>query len=176
MSKKLALLLRQLTPGLVNTLRAWVRYRCLISPRAEVEITDNLQIGPGTQISAFAKIKTFDGVLSIGKNSVIGSCVAIASGQAGIVIGDDCFLSPNVVITPGTHRYRRMDVPIIRQGMDSKGIHIGDDVWVGANCTILDGAAIGKGSIVSPNSVVGGSIPAFSIATGNPAKVIFERR
>jgi acetyltransferase-like isoleucine patch superfamily enzyme len=117
-----------------------------------------------------------DGPLRIGSRVVIGSSVAIASGRAGIEIGDDCFLSPNVVLTPGTHRYARLDAPIITQGMASKGIRIGSDVWIGANCTVLDGSEIGSGSIVGANSVVNGKISPLSIAQGNPAKVIFTRR
>lgn len=176
MRKTLALIWRQLTPGVWTSLRAWLRFRCRISPRAEVELSHNLVIGKGTQISAFAKMKSFDGPLHVGRRVVIGSCVAIASGRGGIEIGDDCFLSPNVVLTPGTHRYSRTDIPIIAQGMDSKGIRIGEDVWVGANCTVLDGSKIGRGSIISANSVVTGQIPENSIVAGNPAKVIFERR
>ena len=176
MNKTFALLRRQVTPGLWTALRAWLRFRCMISPRAEVEVSRNLVIGKGTQISSFTKIKSIDGPLRIGSRVVIGSSVAIASGRAGIEIGDDCFLSPNVVLTPGTHRYARLDAPIITQGMASKGIRIGSDVWIGANCTVLDGSEIGSGSIVGANSVVNGKISPLSIAQGNPAKVIFTRR
>jgi acetyltransferase-like isoleucine patch superfamily enzyme len=100
----------------------------------------------------------------------------VASGAAGLEIGDDCLLSPNVCIMAGNYRYDRVDVPIQDQGFVYKGIRIGDNVWIGANATVLDGAEIGDGSIIGPNSVVSGKIPPMSIAQGNPAKVIVTRR
>ena len=45
-----------------------------------------------------------------------------------------------------------------------------------AGCCLLDGAHIGSGAILAPNSVVSAPIPANAIAQGNPAKVIFTRR
>jgi len=57
----------------------------------------------------------------------------------------------------------------------SKEIFIGDDVWLGANCTILKGSHIGAGSIVAVGAVVtGGDFPERSLIAGNPAKFIKE--
>lgn len=52
---------------------------------------------------------------------------------------------------------------------------IGNDVWIGQNAVILSGVNIGDGAIVGANSVVGSDIPPYSIAVGNPAKVIRKR-
>jgi acetyltransferase-like isoleucine patch superfamily enzyme len=53
-----------------------------------------------------------------------------------------------------------VDVPIRLQGkVSSKGIRVEDDVWIGAGCILLDGAHVGAGSILTPNSVVSGRIP-----------------
>jgi virginiamycin A acetyltransferase len=58
----------------------------------------------------------------------------------------------------------------------SKGpIHIGDDVWIGANCTITDGVKIGNGSVIGANSVVTSDVPEYSIYAGTPAKFIRKR-
>jgi len=58
----------------------------------------------------------------------------------------------------------------------SKGdIIIEDDVWIGSNSVILSGVKIGRGSIIGAGSVVTKNIPAYSIAVGNPAKVIKKR-
>ena len=60
--------------------------------------------------------------------------------------------------------------------MPSKGgINIADDVWIGANCTLLDGANIGKGAIVAAGSVVTGTLAAYGVYAGIPAKKIKER-
>ncbi len=52
---------------------------------------------------------------------------------------------------------------------------VGNDVWIGQNCTILPGVHIGDGAIIGLNSTVASDIPPYSIAVGNPAKVIKKR-
>jgi virginiamycin A acetyltransferase len=52
---------------------------------------------------------------------------------------------------------------------------VGNDVWIGQNVTILPGVHIGNGAIIGANSVVGSDTPPYSIAVGNPAKVIRKR-
>lgn len=49
---------------------------------------------------------------------------------------------------------------------------IGNDVWIGQNVTIMPGVHIGDGAIIGTNATVASDIPPFSIAVGNPAKVI----
>jgi acetyltransferase-like isoleucine patch superfamily enzyme len=59
-----------------------------------------------------------------------------------------------------THSYARGD------------IIVGNDVWIGANCTILDGVSIGNGAVVAAGAVVTKSVPAYAFVGGNPSKVI----
>jgi acetyltransferase-like isoleucine patch superfamily enzyme len=168
---------RFLTPGLVVTLRGYFKYGCMISPRAEVEITPNLRIGRKSIVSSFTKVKATDGPLRIGSHVEISNGCVIASHTSGVEIGDDCLIGPNVSIIGPNYRYDRLDVPIrLQEKISLKGIRIGNNVWIGAGCVILDGADIGSGTILTPNSVVSGRIPENSIAQGNPAKVIFTRR
>ena len=54
-------------------------------------------------------------------------------------------------------------------------IVIGNDVWIGQNVTIMPGVHIGDGAIIGANATVASDIPPFSIAVGNPAKVIRRR-
>jgi acetyltransferase-like isoleucine patch superfamily enzyme len=166
---------RFLTPGFVVTLWGYLKYGCLISPKAEVEITSNLAIGRKSVIASFTKIKATDGPLKIGRNVEIANGCVITSHASGTVIGDDCLIGPNVSIIGNNYRYDRLDVPIrLQEKVSPKGI--GDDVWIGAGCVLLDGADIGSGSILTPNSVVTSRIPERSIVQGNPGKVIFTRR
>ena len=53
-----------------------------------------------------------------------------------------------------------------------KDVVIGEDVWLGANSTILVGVTIGRGAIVGAGSVIRSDVPPYSIVTGNPAKVV----
>lgn len=168
---------RFLIPGFVTTLRAYLKYGCMVSPRAEVEITPHLEIGRKSIVSSFTKLKATDGPLEIGSNVEISNGCVITSHHAGTRIGDDCLIGPNVAIIGSNYRYDRLDVPIrLQEKVSPQGIRIGDNVWLGAGCVILDGADIGSGTIVTPNSVVSHPLPENCIAQGNPAKVIFTRR
>jgi acetyltransferase-like isoleucine patch superfamily enzyme len=168
---------RFLTPGFFNTLRGYLKYGCLISPKAEVEITRHLRIGRKSVVSSFTKIKATDGPLRIGRHVEISNGCVLTSHTGGVEIGDDCLIGPNVSIIGNNYRYDRLDVPIrLQEKISPKGIRVGHNVWIGAGCVLLDGADIGSGTILTPNSVVSGKLPENSIAQGNPAKVIFTRR
>jgi acetyltransferase-like isoleucine patch superfamily enzyme len=167
---------RFLLPSFVISIIYALRFAAGVSPRAEVELSPLLKLGKGTKISAFTKLKSSDGPTIIGARVSIGSGCFVHASRGGLTIGDDSLISPNVSIVGSSYRYDRLDIPISQQESVSKGIKIGKDVWIGVGCSVLDGAVIGDHAIVAPNSVVTSRIPEKSIATGNPAKVIFTRR
>ncbi|MCU0235751.1 MAG: acyltransferase [Acidobacteria bacterium] len=167
---------RFLVPRWGISLYYFLKFRCKVSGRAEVDLSPLLTIGRGSEIGSFTKIKATYGPLRIGRDCSIGSGCFISSGAGGLEIGDDCLISPRVTILANNYNYRRMDVPIWRQGCSSKGVRIGGNVWIGSGACVLDGSRIGSGVIVTPNSVVSGNIPDAAIVQGNPAKIIFTRR
>ena len=174
---RLGTLLRRFVPGSLVTLAAWWRFRCFVSPRAEVELSPHLSIGEGTHVGSFTKIKASDGPLSIGRNVQIATGCCITSHAAGVAIGDDCLIGPNVSILGNRYRYDDLSIPMRLQGtVSERGVRLAADVWVGAGCCLLEGADVGAGSILTPNTVVAGPIPPGSIVQGNPAEVIFTRR
>ena len=174
--KALTLARRFLLPGFIVSIYFAIKYGCFVSHRAEVEPTRRLRIGKGTQIGSFTKIKATDGDLVIGRNAYIGPSCFITASNGGLTIGDYAMISANSCIIGNNYRYDDLDVPICQQEQESVGIRIGNNVWLGCGTIVMDGADIGDGSIVSANSVVSGKIPPNSIAQGNPATVIFERR
>ncbi|GBR70317.1 CatB-related O-acetyltransferase [Gluconobacter kanchanaburiensis] len=109
--------------------------------------------------------------------------------EAGLIIGDYCSIGPNVTIILGNHRadlvstypFRTLSHfwPSAADGLEdhtSKGdVIIGNDVWFGANVTILSGITIGDGAVIAAGSLVTRSVPPYAIAGGNPAKVIRHR-
>ncbi|WP_158958129.1 glycosyltransferase [Pseudomonas sp. PB106] len=84
-------------------------------------------------------------------------------------------IAPNVSITSSTHRYD-LHAPIKDQGLRLANVNIGDDVWIGANASVLAGADVGSGSIIAANSVVKFNVPAQSIAAGDPAVKVAARK
>jgi acetyltransferase-like isoleucine patch superfamily enzyme len=166
---------RFLIPSAIVTLIYLVKYKCKISPRSEVELKDDLTIGSGTVVSSFTKIKS-NGPLNIGANVSIGTSCFISADEGGVTIGEYCMVGSNSCIIGNNYEYGDLDTPLCLQPKTSKGIRIGENVWIGSGCMILDGALIGSGAIITPNTVVSGKIPENAIVQGNPAKVIFTRR
>ena len=164
-----------LVPRLALSLAYYLKFGCLVSMRAEVEFNNQIKIGRGSRISSYCRIKA-SGPLTIGRDVSITNFTCIAAGSSGIEIGDDCLISPNVTILGANYEYSRLDVPIRQQGMNSKGVRIGNNVWIGAGVVVLDGSVIEDGAIVAPNSVVSSRLPTNTICRGDPAKVIFTRR
>jgi len=100
-----------------------------------------------------------------------------------LLIGNYCSIGANVVfVLGGNHQYSGITTyPLYSKFIKlspeidavSKGaIIVEDEVWIGTNTTILSGVRIGKGAIIAAGSVVTKNIPPYSIAGGNPAKVI----
>lgn len=109
----------------------------------------------------------------LGDYSGIGRHAYIA---AGVTIGDYVMMAPEVVILTQNHEFADPTVPMARQGARPvQPVVIEDDVWLGQRAMILPGVTVGRGSIVGAGAVVAKSIPPYSIAVGNPARIIRSR-
>lgn len=111
--------------------------------------------------------------ISIGKHCHINENVFIQ----GATIGNFVMIAPNVAILNGTHKFDRVDVPMIMQG-EEKELNpiIEDDVWIGRNAAVMPNIRIGRGSIIGAGAVVTKDVEPFSIMGGVPAKLIKKRR
>jgi acetyltransferase-like isoleucine patch superfamily enzyme len=165
---------RFLVPRFVVSLYYFVRYRAFISTRAEVELSAFVTLGKGCTIGSFTKIKATKGPLTVGCQSGFANGCFVSSAQGGIHIGENFICGPNVNIVGSNYVFEELGRPLEAQGHTSRGIRIGNNVWVGAGTTILDGSVIGDNSIVVAASLVNRRFPANSIIQGNPAKVIMK--
>ena len=126
----------------------------------------------GKNLSIGRKCKIHKNV-SIGNNSGVGYECEISNG---VTIGNDVMMGPNVLIYTQNHNTNKTDIPMRTQGMAQiKPVTIEDDVWLGARVCILPGVTIGKGSVIGACAVVARDIPPYSVAVGNPAKIIKNR-
>lgn len=149
--------------------------------RAQSHVTiegfKNIQLGQNVR---FAK-NTFyyaqeDGAIQIGNNFSINVNSSLIANFGKITIGDNCLIGPNCVLRAANHKFENTEIPINKQGHTPGHITLEDDVWLGANVVVLPNVTIGKSSIIGAGSVVTKDIPAFSIATGIPAKVLKSRK
>jgi len=152
-----------------------------ISDKADIEDSvrgTKIIIEDNVVVDSFVKIKPVGGIgdLIIKNNSYINSGCVIYTGN-GIQIGQNVLIAANCTLAATNHEYRNKNIEISKQGfMPSKGgIIIEDDVWIGANTVILDGAIIRKGCVIGANSLVNTELPPYSINVGSPAKTIGYR-
>ena len=92
-----------------------------------------------------------------------------------IKIGKDCLFGENVKIYDHNHIFSNIDVPISSQGFSTAPIVIGNNVWIGSNCTILKGVTIGDNVVIGANCLIHHDIPSNSIVKNN-SNLIVERR
>ena len=112
--------------------------------------------------------------IRLGKHVSIANNV-ILDCRGSLKVGDDSIIGFETVILTSTHRHEEKDVPIRKQGMFSKPISIGKDVWIGARTIIMPGITIHDGAIIGANSVVTRDVPSKAIVGGIPAKIIKYR-
>lgn len=95
----------------------------------------------------------YGGVISIGDDFSLNP-YSVLYGHGGLSIGNSVRIAAGCVIIPANHVFSDPGTAIRAQGLTKLGIVIEDDVWVGANVTILDGAHISRGCVIAAGSVV----------------------
>jgi acetyltransferase-like isoleucine patch superfamily enzyme len=150
-----------------------------IEPGAVIEVGHKLgkgviTIGNNSLIRRYAILSSHGGDISIGSNCGVQS-FSILYGLGGLEIGDWTRIAAHCVLVPANHIFEDPLIEIKKQGLDKKGIRIGTDVWIGTNCSVLDGVTIGSGAVIGAGSVVTGDIPRLAVAAGCPARILRYR-
>lgn len=134
----------------------------------EIKINDDCELSKGVIF------KTYGGKIDIKKNVFFGEYVVLY-GHGNITIGSNTLIAMHTCIVSSNHTIPPKG-ELIRNNPDILlPVIIGEDVWIGANCSILGGVKIGNGAVIGAGSVVTKDIPDYAIALGNPAKIIRYR-
>jgi len=162
-----------------------IRFGVNVSIQGECSIdalsTEGVVLGDNVSIQKRTIIECTGSIKQLGKGLVIGNNVGIGSNSylgcaGGIAIGDDTIIGNYVSFHAENHNYEDPAIPIRLQGVNRKGIIVGNNCWIGAKATILDGAVIGEGCIVAAGAVVvKGVYEKNSILAGVPAIIINRR-
>ncbi len=153
---------------------------CVIDEYCKLSAQGNDQsvivLGNEVLLGRSTVLGTRDGLIEIDDFCNIGANCRLGT-TSKIKFGKHVLLAANCYIGGAAHQFDRLDVPIMRQGYESRGgVVVEDDVWLGANVIILDGVTVGTGSVIGAGSVVTKDIPPYSIAVGVPAKVKGTRK
>jgi acetyltransferase-like isoleucine patch superfamily enzyme len=137
--------------------------------RVDVLPFNQFILGDYSTIEDFSTVNNGVGDVIIGHHTLIGMGNTIIGP---ITIGNNVIFAQNIVASALNHEYRDVNIPIHEQKILTAAIVIEDDCWIAANAVITSGVTIGKHSVVAAGAVVTKNIPPYSVAVGNPAKVI----
>jgi acetyltransferase-like isoleucine patch superfamily enzyme len=144
-------------------------------------IEGNLIINIGNEVTldktVFVSGKTYeDPKITIGDGTFIGYETEISVSKS-VTIGKNCMIARNCFIADNNGHHINPQKRLSKEPLPAseiKPVTIKDNVWIGTGAVVLRGVKIGKGSIVSANSLVTKSVPPNSIAMGVPARVILS--
>lgn len=109
--------------------------------------------------------------IKIGKKCFFNRNCSLTAAES-ITIGNNCMIANNVVIIDHDHKINGKSVS---SELVSSPVQIEDNVWIGANSTILKGVHIGKGAVIAAGAVVTKDVEEYSVYAGVPAKKISQR-
>lgn len=152
-------------PGVRLAERVSIRY-------AQVTAAGANSIDEGSKVS---------GKISLGYATTIGRYAELVGGN--ISVGSYCSLAPHVAVYALNHPMNHLTTYIgqglwkgeLKKHQAPQSVKIGSDVWVGHGAIVLAGVEIGDGAVIGAGAVVSKNIPPFTVAVGNPARVIKRR-
>jgi acetyltransferase-like isoleucine patch superfamily enzyme len=155
----------------------WVHYSCELSR----SIAGHIRVGNGVVLArdVWFNIPNVpnrtEPAIIIEDGCGLGRC-SVISAKNRIHVERNTIFGPSVLVTDHNHGFEDLTVPIARQGMEQGGkIRIEEGCWIGFRAAIICNhgeLVIGRGSVVGANSVVSRSVPAYSVAVGNPARIV----
>ena len=131
----------------------------------------HLRLGERNTFYPHVVIRLGEGWMETGHEVSLGPGVKIYETRAGLRIGNHCMLAAGVCICGVQHGFDDCSRPMRQQPVLALPVVLEDDVWIGANCVLLDGAILRQGCVIGAGSIVRGEIPAYAIAHGQPATV-----
>ncbi|MCF4120721.1 acyltransferase [Antribacter sp. KLBMP9083] len=137
---------------------------CFVSELAAVQ-NDVLELGDRTYLAAHVYTS---GELRAGRDCTVNAFTVV---RGRVTLGDSVRIGAHTSILGFNHSIAP-DVEVFRQPQTSRGITIGDDVWVGSHVVVLDGVTVGNKAVLAAGAVVTKDVPAGAVVGGNPARVI----
>ena len=139
--------------------------RCFLSTLAAVQ-TEHLELGPESYIAAYAYLT---GTVRAGRNCTVNAFAVI---RGDVRLGDAVRIGAHTSILAFNHTMTDPDLEVFRQPISTRGITIGNDVWVGSHVVVLDGVTVGDKAVLAAGSVVTKDVPAGAVVGGNPARLL----
>jgi len=129
-------------------------------------------LGHYSVVESYSCINNAVGDVVIGDHTRIGLHNTIIGP---VTIGSHVNLAQGITVTALNHNFGDVSLRIDEQGVSTKPVVIGDDVWIGAHAVVLPGVTVGSHSVVAAGAVVASDVPDYAIVAGVPAKILRMR-
>lgn len=181
--------LRYIKESLLQRIKIWnLRFRNRTSNISSTVVIygdiRNLYLGKATSINNFCTLAIAKNPASeqlprfvVGNGTYIGEYNNIRVAGGEIIIGQNCLISQHITMVSSNHSISKtLQIKNQSWTTEKNFIHIGDDVWIGANSVILPGVTIHDGAVVAAGSIITKDIPPYAIVAGNPARILKYRK
>jgi len=145
----------------------------LVMLDAKGSTNQGITIGSGVFLGRGTILSCKNGDIVLGDHVNVGFHSEIFSGSS-VAVGSYGLLAAYTYLAGGGHEFARA-VPVIEQARTSRGIVLGENVWLGTGAKVLDGVRIGKDVVVGAGAVVAEDLPEGVVAVGVPARVVRSR-
>jgi acetyltransferase-like isoleucine patch superfamily enzyme len=147
-----------------------------IGPGCSLEVGSGaqLELGRWSWVGHGCKLRSHEGLISVGAKTVLGQECTISSYQH-VSIGRECVIADRVMLIDFDHGVVDVERPIRLQGIYKRDVRVGNNVWIGYGACILRGVTIGDNAVVGTNAVVTTDVPANAVVGGVPARMIRMR-
>ncbi|SDQ29676.1 DapH/DapD/GlmU-related protein [Microbacterium sp. cf332] len=151
--------------ALVDENAGWtIGAECFVSELAALD-AETLALGDRSYVAAGAYLT---GTVRIGADCSVNPATVV---RGDVVFGDGVRMGAHSSVL-GFNHSMEPGTPVFRQPLTSRGIRIGDDVWIGSHVVVLDGVTVGASAVLAAGAVVTKDVPAGAIVGGNPARLL----
>jgi acetyltransferase-like isoleucine patch superfamily enzyme len=146
---------------------------CFIGPGVTFEVGKDAEVvlGRWSWIGDDSKLRVHAGRLEIGAKTVVGQECTFSTYES-ITLGRECIVADRSMFIDFDHAVMMIETPIRQQGLYTRPVRVGHNVWVGYGACFLRGTTTGDNAIVGTYSVVTRDLPDNAVAAGSPARVI----
>ncbi len=149
-----------------------IKYPFVVEHPELIRIHSNTTILSGARLQPYPELVEDMPHITIGKRCFFCYRLSMLAG-ADITVGDDVLVASDVSIISHNHGIDpESKEPYMKQKLETAPVSIGDNCWIGDKVIILPGVSIGKGCVIGGGAIVTRDVPDYSIAVGNPARVI----
>lgn len=149
---------------------------CFIGRGVTMEVGKDarLVLGRWSWVGDGCKLRVHAGQLEIGAKTVVGQECTFSTYES-ISVGRECIVADRSMFIDFDHAVMMIESPIRQQGLYSRPVRIGHNVWVGYGACFLRGTTTGNNAVVGTYAVVTRDVPENAIVGGSPARVIRMR-